>query len=446
MGCRRALLVGVAEPYASSITRLARRYALDVVSIEDPPQALVSGRHFCLCVMGACGGKNDTRERVRSLRKALAGAPLIVLADDLSTDTVVALMRLRVADVVGTPAPAGEVAARVLQFLSSDGGGDGADGLVGRTPVLDQLRRDIETISATHSTVLVTGETGTGKGLVARLIHEKSERADLPYIHVDCAALSPTLIESELFGHERGAFTGADQRRPGRFELAGEGTIFLDEIGDLALPLQSKLLRVLQDREFERLGGGRTQTMKARVIAATSRDLRQAIEERAFRTDLYFRLNVFRIHMPPLRERTDDIPLLVRHTLEHLETRLGIAMPHVSDGFIDRAMAHDWPGNVRELQNVLERILVRGHGATLEPEQLQDALETRPPTHRGPAAPPRSDAPSVVDESDDRDRVATALRATGGNVARSARRLGIPRSTLRHRIKRYRLQHLIPDD
>ncbi|MCZ6785174.1 MAG: sigma-54 dependent transcriptional regulator, partial [Proteobacteria bacterium] len=230
---------------------------------------------------------------------------------------------------------------------------------LGESPAMQRLRREIDAVAPLRSTVLISGETGTGKGLVARLLHATSPRAALPFIHVDCAALSPTVVESELFGHERGSFTGAVARRAGRFELAGEGTIFLDEIGDLAPALQAKLLRVLQDREYERIGGGRTLAMTARVIAATHADLPRAVAAGRFRRDLFYRLNVVHLRVPPLRERKGDLPRLVAAGLERIAESLGVRAPQVDEKAIERLAEHAWPGNVRELLNLLERLAVR---------------------------------------------------------------------------------------
>jgi transcriptional regulator with GAF, ATPase, and Fis domain len=321
---------------------------------------------------------------------------------------------------------------------------------VGGSAPLAALRREIAAVAPLESTVLLLGETGTGKGVVARLLHAASARADGPFVHVDCAALSPALIESELFGHERGAFTGAVERRAGRFELARNGTVFLDEIGDLEPRLQSKLLRVLQDREYERLGGSRTLPMTARVVAATSHDLREAVERGRFRRDLYFRLNVFPLRMPPLRERLEDLPLLVRAGLERVSRRLGMATPAVGEGLHAALRAHDWPGNVRELMNVLERLVVRGRCGPLEAADWQGARDDPPRRDTGERLlQPTGDCASgdgIEARTRPRDAIAGALAGTGGNVARAARRLGVPRSTLRYWIQQHGLAELVPRD
>jgi DNA-binding NtrC family response regulator len=309
--------------------------------------------------------------------------------------------------------------------------------LVGASAPMRELRREIARVAPLHSTVLLTGETGVGKGVVARHLHRQSQRCAGPLVHVDCAALSPDLVESEIFGHERGAFTGAVSRRPGRFEQAAGGTIFLDEIGDLALPLQAKLLRVLQDRRYERLGGSRTLAMTARVVAATARDLAAAVRDGDFRQDLYFRLNVIRLPIPPLRERLADVPDLMAAGFERLGRELRLPPPSLSEAAFARLAAHAWPGNVRELLNVSERLMVRHAGRRVDAAGLDGILEDEPPAPMAPAPPGIARVRSVPAVADSVERIASELQATGGNVARAARRLGLPRSTLRHWIRRH---------
>ncbi len=300
---------------------------------------------------------------------------------------------------------------------------------LGESPAVRALRHEIAAVAPVGSTVLLTGETGVGKGVVAREIHRCSGRRGA-FVHVDCAALAPGLIESELFGHERGAFTGAVAARAGRFERAAGGTLFLDEIGELEPALQAVLLRVLQDREFERIGGGCTLPMRARVIAATSRELRHEVPSGRFRADLYFRLAVVRLALPPLRERRSDIPLLAQAFLAEIARRLELPAPAVGSGLFERLVAYDWPGNARELHNVLERALVRSAGRPLEEADLGELDE--PLWTASGAEVAGGDAPPA-------ERIAAVLRVTGGNVARAARQLGLPRTTLRRHIRLYGL-------
>jgi len=353
--------------------------------------------------------------------------------------------------------------------------------LLGDAPALREARRRLALVAPAETTVLLLGETGSGKGAAAAWLHARSARAAGPFVHVDCAALAPGVVESELFGHERGAFTGALAPRRGRFELAQSGVLFLDEVGELDLPLQAKLLRALEDRRFERVGGQRTLALDARVVAATHRDLAAAVREGRFRRDLYFRLCVFAIALPPLRARLDDLPALVAALLPGLARRVGIAPPAARADFLAALAAHAWPGNVRELANVLERALLLSEGGPLdaaaacaaladaachpvEPTDVAsaspDAAWGRPPVPAGPVGGPAryagahalapAGAPPAVLRAPGADetpeRIATVLRATGGNVSRAARRLGVARSTLRWQIERHGLHDLVPRD
>jgi formate hydrogenlyase transcriptional activator len=247
-----------------------------------------------------------------------------------------------------------------------------SDGIIGSSGALKRVLEKVSRVAPTDATVLITGESGTGKELTARAIHERSHRAARPFIRVNCAAIPPSLIASELFGYEKGAFTGAAQRHLGRFERADRGTIFLDEIGDIPAETQVALLRVLQEREFERVGGTHSVPIDVRVLAATNRDLRAAVAAGEFRADLYYRLNVFPIHMPALRDRIDDIPSLVEHLIARCATKIGKNVRRVDDDSLERLVTYDWPGNIRELQNVLERavILCEGETARIEEDWL----------------------------------------------------------------------------
>ena len=301
-------------------------------------------------------------------------------------------------------------------------------------------QRRLDRLAAAPSTVLISGETGAGKGLIARLIHERSQRSSLGFTHVDCGALSPYLIESELFGHVRGAFTGATTARSGRFQSAGTGTIFLDEVGELDLACQRKLLRVLEDRVFERVGSAEPIAMKARVIAGTNCDLPLAIGEGRFRQDLFYRLSVTHFHVPPLRDRLDDLPELVEYALRRTSQQLGRRPPSVTADFLSDLRRHSWPGNVRELLNVIEQVIVCSPPG--RPILRASDLIGLPLPWPSRTITPDAGLRDVPEKS----RVAAMLIATGGNVSRAARRMGIPRSTLRYRINRAGLTHLLAKD
>jgi formate hydrogenlyase transcriptional activator len=291
-------------------------------------------------------------------------------------------------------------------------------------------------VASTDSTVLLLGETGTGKELVARAIHKLSPRHERMFVRMSVAALPPSLFESELFGHEKGAFTGAVASRIGRLELAHRGTLFLDEVGDIPMEVQPKLLRVLQEREFERLGSTRTQRVDVRVVAATNRDLDRMVEEGTFRSDLYYRLNVFPIAIPPLRERVEDMPALALHFVQQCSRRLGRPIPSIPDGVMQSLKKWRWPGNIRELQNVIERAVIVSAGQTLAipPQDLQS--KSREAHSTGKAAP-------GTFQDAERETILGALRESGGVVAGpsgAAARLGLRRTTLQSKMRRLGIQ------
>jgi formate hydrogenlyase transcriptional activator len=302
-----------------------------------------------------------------------------------------------------------------------------------------RILQQVETVAPTDSTVLICGETGTGKELIARAICNRSARRANPLVKVNCAAIPTGLLESELFGHERGAFTGAISQRVGRFELANHGTIFLDEIGELPLELQPKLLRVLQDHEFERLGSSRTLRTDARLIAATNRDLKAMVKEQKFRPDLYYRLNVFPIHIPALRERPEDIPLLVRHYVKQFSRNLGRTIDTIPTEAMTALVKYSWPGNIRKLQNVLERAVIlttdRVLAISSEDLRMPDNTAVNPPASQ---TGPNRDMRTVLEDTE-RQQILAALEEASWIVAGphgAAARLGMKRSTLLSRMQK----------
>ena len=300
--------------------------------------------------------------------------------------------------------------------------------IIGNSHALESVLEQVERVAPTDSTVLVQGETGTGKELIARAIHNLSSRCGRPFIKLNCAAIPFDLLESELFGHEKGAFTGAIAQKIGRFELADKGTLFLDEVGDIPLPLQPKLLRVLQEQEFERLGSGRTHQVDVRLVAATHRNLVEMVKQNEFRSDLYYRLNVFPVPLPPLRARREDIPALVEHFVEIYSRRMGRQIDQISPETMSELTSYPWPGNIRELQNFIERSVILTSGNVLESPlaSLRNAAEAQ---SLGP----------ITMEDAERDHIRKTLEQTrwivsGPNGA--AARLGIKRSTLYFRMQK----------
>lgn len=311
----------------------------------------------------------------------------------------------------------------------------GFEGIIGESPALRAVLRKVQQVAKVETTVLLTGETGTGKELIARALHEGSTRHDRPMIKVNCGAIPAGVVESELFGHEKGAFTGALSRRIGRFELADRGTLFMDEVGELPLDTQVKLLRVLQEQEFERVGATRPQKVDVRLVAATNRDLEKEVTENRFRADLYYRLNVFPIRIPPLRERPSDIPLLVRHFLSQFQRKLAKPLRSMKPDSMERLQQYSWPGNVRELQNVIERACVLAESPEVE---IQDSLVAKARTGNGHSTTPGTSEIIPLEENE-RIHIRRALTAANGKVhgpAGAAALLGINPSTLRSRMQK----------
>ncbi len=383
-------------------------------------------------------------------REELTTAPVVVVSAFGESSAMIEAMRLGAYDYVTKPLDVDELlailgraaeqrrlslaAAAKTRVVDGEPAG-GRTEIVGSSRAMREVFKQIGRVSATDATVLITGESGTGKELVARAVHEHSARANRPFVAVNCGAIPESLAESELFGHERGAFTGADRQRKGRFELADGGTLFLDEIGELTPAAQVKLLRALQERRFERVGGSETVSVDVRVIAATNRDLRREIAERRFREDLFYRLSVIELRLPPLRERPADVPQLAEYFLDRAVARHGLAPKTLSDDAVRALLAHDYPGNVRELENLVERAVVTAGVDVLAPEHLfgdgAAASGGEPEFLRMPF----KEAVAALE----RELIRRALVETNGNRAEAARRLGINRRLLYSKLEEHGL-------
>ena len=373
--------------------------------------------------------------------------PTVVMTDDLRRSTAMEFMRRGAHDCIRKPPSLVEfkvIVGRAYEHalmkkelesirltMGLTHGCDRLVGSSGRAQVVYDLIRRVADLSAS---VLITGESGTGKELVARAIHNAGDRASKPFVAVSCAALAETLLESELFGHEKGSFTGANQQKRGKFEMAGAGTIFLDEIGDISPKLQVDLLRVLQNRSFYRVGGSEEVRVDVRVVAATHVNLQQAVADGNFRDDLYYRLNVIEIRIPPLRARREDIPLLARHFVERLSHELGKDVSEVGEGALRLLLDHNWPGNVRELENAVERAMVTCRGPVLTESDFGFLAQTAAPATAWavPAGMTMQDMEKVL--------IAATIERTQGNIKEAASVLGIDRSTLYEKIKKYEIQ------
>ncbi len=416
---------------------------------SDEALAALSRDAFDLILLDVKLPDRDGLETLRILRERGVEIPVIVVTSHASMQVAMEAMKEGAHDFLTKPLRPSDLERIVDEALtppegavepaigtSAPGSDDGAPQFVGRSPGIVEVYKTMGRVAQTNATVLVTGESGTGKELVARVLHQNSRRAAGPFLAINCAAIPETLLESELFGHERGAFTGAVQRSVGRVERADGGTLFLDEIGDMPLELQAKVLRLLEQREIERVGGRQPIAVDVRIVAATHRDLEMAVESGAFREDLYYRIAVVRVELPPLRERGDDVRRLTDHFVRLLSGPLGRPVDRVEPAVYERLASYDWPGNVRELRNVVERALILGRGPALRARDL-------PPLrggHEQRARPASLDALA-------RDRASLAevegkylarvLEETGWNQTRAAEILDVHRNTLRRKMERY---------
>ena len=405
---------------------------------ESPPSAIV----LDMRLPDASG-----IDLIPELKKRAAEAPVLMITAHHDMATTILAMKAGAFDYIHKPIDiqAFDVAldralevrrlSRGTDYLSVEGGRSfDMDDIVGTSPPMQQLFKDVGRVANSRATVLIQGESGTGKELIARVIHSYSA-PQKPFIGINCSAIVDTLLESELFGHEKGAFTGAVQAKPGKFELAEDGSIFLDEIGELSQNLQAKLLRVLQEREVERVGGVRRIAIRARILAATNRDLGGEVRAGRFREDLYQRLKVVTLRLPSLRERLEDVPLLVEHLLVKINQRLHKNLRRVPREVIEKLQRRPWPGNVRELENVLTRAAVLSQGDMLLEEHLVDPGITA--RQDGPVLPPAvNDRIATLDEVE-RDHIVRVWALTKGHKGKTCQMLGISRPTLERKLKKY---------
>ncbi|MBI3202612.1 MAG: sigma-54-dependent Fis family transcriptional regulator [Myxococcales bacterium] len=386
----------------------------------------------------------DGVELLRKLRHHASDLPVVLMTAFGAVETAVSAMREGAADYLTKPLNTDElvlVIDRALERVrlrrethelkSQLTERYRFDNIVGNSPEMQEVFKSVAQVAPSRATVLLTGESGTGKELVAAAIHHRSPRKDGPFVRLHCAALAETLLESELFGHERGAYTGADRRREGRFEQANGGTLFLDEIGDISPSTQVKLLRVLQERQFERVGGNQTQTVDVRLIAATNRDLKQLVAEGRFREDLYYRLNVINVCLPPLRRRKSDVAALSAHFLERFARENAKRVDRFSDAALAQIVAYSWPGNVRELENVVERAVVLTDGSTIELHHLPAELGAAEAEGATPTIP----GSTMADI--ERHAILATLEAHGGSTSKAAEVLGISVRKIQYKLHEY---------
>jgi DNA-binding NtrC family response regulator len=449
------LVVDDERNYLTILSRILEGEGYRVSTADNPFAALelLSRESIALVLSDLKMPRMDGMEFYRRMKEEIGDLPFVVLTAFATVETALEAMKAGVFDYLTKPFKNEEILLTVqkaLDFarlrsenallrrqLAQSVGRE----LLGESPAIKRLLDDIGRVAPARTSILIGGESGVGKELVARALHQSSPRADGPLVVVNCAAFPETLLESELFGHERGAFTGALERKQGLLEVADGGTLFLDEIGELPLCLQPKLLRVLQDRRFRRVGGTAEIESDVRLVAASNRDLKVLIEAGQFREDLYYRLNVVTLQVPPLRERPEDIPLLATHFLRKFAREMGRAIQGIDPEALRILQGHEWPGNVRELQNAIERGVLFCGGETLLAEHLPEALRDRAPgPGRGPLPDFAADRslPDLLEQVE-RDLICKALVRARGVQAQAAELLGISRSNLQYKLKKYHL-------
>jgi two-component system NtrC family response regulator len=431
---------------------VAEGYAVETAAGADDALERIDHSAFDIVLTDLRMPGRDGFELLDHIRERAPEIIVILMTAFGSIDTAVEAIKRGAMDYVSKPFETNEVLLRIRRALQERGlirrvaalerqvsSQEAARAIIGNSGATERLRRVIQQVAPLDATVLITGETGTGKELVARALHESSPRAKRPFIALDCSALPESLVESELFGHERGAFTGAVEMRVGLFEAAEDGTLFLDEVDSLTLSVQAKLLRALQERVVRRLGGKRVVPVRARIVAAANRDLEAMIESGAFRQDLYFRLAAIPIVTPPLRERRDDVPQLIAHFMTHLR-RSGQPLPSFSPEAMERLLAHRWPGNVRELENAVHYILAFGQ-PRITPDDLPAAIANGLRGGAGPTTANRTFSPRSLADVE-KEHILRTLSYAEGNQAQAAKLLGIDRRTLYAKLRTWGLSDI----
>lgn len=449
------LIVDDEESILTSLSSILQDEGYEVTVAKNGPEAV---RVYTmgppdLMLLDIWMPEMDGMETLRRVRELVPTAQVMMMSGHGSIETAVKAIKLGAYDYIEKPLSLENVTLRVKHALDQNRleqenrtlrtTVQRKFELVGQSPVMQQLRQLIETAGPTNSRVLIGGENGTGKELVARAIHQQSARASRPFVAVNCAAIPETLIESELFGHEKGSFTGATSMKHGQFEQADGGTLFLDEIADMSLSTQAKVLRALQEQQFTRVGGTKLLKVDVRVLAASNKDLLKEIEKGMFRDDLFYRLNVVPIVVPPLRERREDIPLLIRHFMKLHAEEQGLRMKEISPEAMAVFQQYDWPGNIRELRNLIERLMIMAPGSVIEAAQAGLSLQARPAGPASQAAAPAVN-PVLAQSYDslrdarnafEKEYIARKLREHHWNISRTAEELKIERSHLHRKIK-----------
>jgi nitrogen regulation protein NR(I) len=456
---KRILVADDEQNLRRVLSAVFQREGYDVTAVEDGAEALkaLAREEVHAVIADLKMPRMDGMALLRHITVEYPDLPVVIITAHGTVDTAVEALKLGAFDYITKPFEQEELRAVVRKALAQSassreevhltGEDRGRYEIIGRHPLMENVYELIRKVSDTPTTVLICGESGTGKELIAKALHENSSRRGKPFIKINCAAIPKTLVESELFGYEKGAFTGAVSSKPGRFELADEGTLFLDEIAEIPLEMQVKLLRVLQESEFERVGGIKTLHVDVRLVAATNRDLQAEIAAGNFREDLFYRLNVVPIRLPPLRDRTSDIPLLVEHFVAKYNARLKKNVEGIDPESMAHLIEYPWPGNIRELENVMERTVLFTESGAVRVTDL-------PAEVRGRSAAPVAGAPSLQPSAPaslketvrettlrlERELIQKALQETGGNVTQAAKRLKISRKSLQNKMKEFGLR------
>ena len=446
MPAGRILLVEDEEKLRRVVQLHLESLGFEVDSAGSAEQALALAGQANLAITDLRLPGMDGIQFIKQLQGRGAQAAVIVMTAHGSVETAVEAMKLGAADFLQKPFSLDHLSTVVEKVMAVQALRDENqrlrnqlddryqfDNIIGRSAAMRDIFQTIERVAPTRATVLLAGESGVGKDMIARAIHHHSPRGRHPFVKINCTALPENLMESELFGYEKGAFTGANVSKPGKFEQADQGTAFLDEIGDVPGNIQVKLLRILQERQFERLGSNLTRNVDVRVIAATNVDLRAALEEGRFREDLYYRLNVVPMNIPPLRQRREDIPFLALHFVTKLSKELGSRPREISPAAVDRLLEHSWPGNVRELENTIERSLVLASADKLQPADIRlEEARASTVTAQSQTAPLLPEGETL--EHWEQMMIKEALRRANGNKSQAARMLGLTRNALRYRL------------
>ncbi len=446
------LVVDDDEGHLSVVKTVIKSWGYDVEGADDGTKAIEKAkeRPFGLIVMDVRMAEMSGIEALKVIKEYNPAIPILIMTAYSSVESAVEALKAGAYDYLTKPLDfdvlkltleraLDHTSLRVenLELKKKLRSSHDLANIIGKSQPMKELIEMVAMVAPSEATALITGESGTGKELIARSIHYNSGRKEGPLVTVNCAALTETLLESELFGHEKGAFTGADRRREGRFMQADKGTIFLDEIGEMSSVMQAKLLRVIQDREIQRVGSDFTLKVDVRILAATNRDLQEDVSAGRFREDLYYRLNVVTLRVPPLRERVEDIPLLAQHFLETYARKNKKRMKGLTPLAMDMFLKYDWPGNVRELENAVERAVILGPGDYITEKELPLSITKAYPHAEEIDRPPTvSKEPQSLQEAE-KEAVLTALKASGGNKSETARVLGITRKTLHKKLQKY---------